>query len=47
MSNVQIAASVRAMLLSGLTVREVAERLGAHPRAIEALLLGCKAVPPR
>jgi hypothetical protein len=38
MNDVQIATAVRAMLSSGLTVREVAELLRAHPRAIEALL---------
>jgi hypothetical protein len=33
----EIAATVRALLRSGLTVRDVAELLRVHPRAIEAL----------
>jgi hypothetical protein len=39
MTHNHIAAAVRALLRSGLTVRDVAELFRAHPRAIEALLL--------
>ena len=38
MTRVQIAAAIRVLLRSGLTVRDVAELLRAHPRAIEALI---------
>jgi hypothetical protein len=34
----QAIAAARALLSAGLTVRQVAERLRAHPQAIEALL---------
>jgi len=37
MTRAQIAEAIRALLRSGLTIREVAE-LRAHPRAIEALI---------
>jgi hypothetical protein len=33
-----LTAAIRALMLSGLTVRDVAELFRAHPRAIEALL---------
>jgi plasmid maintenance system antidote protein VapI len=35
-----LAATIRELLASGLTIRDVAELLGAHPRAIEALIEG-------
>jgi hypothetical protein len=34
----QLAAAIGDLLRSGLTVRDVAELLRAHPRAIEALI---------
>jgi hypothetical protein len=37
-SRTQAIAAVRALLSAGLTMREVAEVLRAHPRAIEALI---------
>jgi len=40
MTRAQAIATVRALLCSGLTLREVAERLRAHPKAIAALMLG-------
>jgi hypothetical protein len=39
-SRLQAIAATRALLRSGLTVRDVADLLRAHPRAIEALLGG-------
>ena len=38
MNHIQAIAAVRALLAAGLTIREVAERLQAHPRAVEALV---------
>jgi DNA-binding CsgD family transcriptional regulator len=38
MTRSQAVAAVRALLNAGLTLREVAERLGAHPKAVEALI---------
>ena len=37
--NGKLAAAIRDLLRSGLTIRDVAEFFRAHPRAIEALLL--------
>jgi plasmid maintenance system antidote protein VapI len=37
-TRVQAAAIVRALLRYGLTVRDIADALGAHPKAIEALI---------
>jgi hypothetical protein len=37
-SRIQAIATVRALLSAGFTLREVAEQLRAHPRAIEALI---------
>jgi hypothetical protein len=37
-SRSQAIATVRALLNAGFTLREVAEQLRAHPRAIEALI---------
>jgi hypothetical protein len=34
----QIAAAIRSLLRSGLTVRDIAELLRAHPKAVEALI---------
>jgi hypothetical protein len=34
----QAVAAARALFQAGLTRREIAERLGAHPRAVYALL---------
>jgi len=38
MTGPHLTAAVRALLRSGLTVRDVAEIFRAHPRAIEALI---------
>ena len=38
MTHVQAIATARALLRAGFTRREIAELLGAHPRAIEALM---------
>jgi hypothetical protein len=38
MTRNQLAAAIHALLGSGLTVRDVAELLRAHPRAVEALM---------
>ena len=38
MTRDQVAAPIRTLLRSGLTVRDVAELLRAYPRAIEALI---------
>ena len=38
MTRAQAIAAARALLCSGLTMRDVAELLRAHPRAIEALI---------
>ncbi len=38
MTRAQAIAIVSALLRSGLTVRDVAELLRAHPRAVEALI---------
>ena len=38
MSRIQAALAARALLSAGLTIREIAERLRAHPQAIKALL---------
>jgi hypothetical protein len=38
MTRIQAITTIRALLSAGLTLREVAEQLQAHPRAVEALL---------
>ena len=38
MTGPHLTAAVRALLHSGLTIRDVAELFRAHPRAIEALI---------
>ena len=38
MTSAELSAAVRALLRSGLTVRDVDELFRAHPRAIEALI---------
>ena len=38
MTRPQLAAAVRSLLRSGLTVPDVAELFRAHPKAIEALI---------
>ena len=46
--NAPTAASVRALLESGLTVRDVAELMRADPRAVDAMLSQpCNDAPPR
>jgi hypothetical protein len=39
MTRAELVGAVRSLLAAGLTVRDVAELLRAHPRAIEALLV--------
>lgn len=38
MTRAQLAAAVRALLRSGLTIRDIADLFRAHPRAIETLI---------